>query len=311
MSGSSKGRPFLCLTVSAVDSGDDERLQKALIEIASSDLRISINPQPVKGSHTVEGDSESQLDSICDRLREEYRLTINVGAPKAILLETIRDSGEAEGKYFRQTGGFGNYGHCKLRIEPNERGKGYAFTSLVSGDLLPAEYVSSIDRGVQRAMQSGILHGHPLVDLKVTLIDGSYHAEDSNPKAFEIAGSTAFEHAARKASPVLLEPVMVVEIEIPDALTAIIEREIFRHRGRVDRMLSENGWSEIRAMVPLSELLLSDSSGLAEFPAEFAGYEAVSDDGATENGPGVTANKPSRPPHGRRSEMARPELEEE
>jgi translation elongation factor EF-G len=159
-------------------------------------------------------------------------------------------------------------------------------------------------------MQSGILQGHPLVDLKVTLIDGSYHAEDSNAKAFEIAGSTAFELAARKASPVLLEPVMVVEIEVPDALTSMIEPEIFQRRGRIDRMLSENGWSEITAIVPLSELLLSDT-GLAEFPAEFAGYEAVSDDGTSEDGPGVTANKPSHPPHGKRSETARPDLGDE
>jgi elongation factor G len=125
MIGSSKGRPFLCLRVSAVDSGNDDRLQKALIEIALGDPRISINLQAVKGpSHTVEGESESQLDSICDRLREEYKLTINVGAPKAILLETISESGEAEGKYIRQVGGTGNYGPCKLRIEPNRRGEG-------------------------------------------------------------------------------------------------------------------------------------------------------------------------------------------
>jgi translation elongation factor EF-G len=148
--------------------------------------------------------------------------------------------------------------------------------------------------------------------LKVNLIDGSYHAVDSNPEAFEIAASIAFENAAGKASPVLLEPVMLIEIEVPDVLTAIIEPDIFRHRGRIDRMMSENGRSEIMAIVPLAELLALGFSSFAGYPTEFAGYEAVSDDGASdENGSGVTANKPNYPPAGRRSGMARPESEGE
>jgi elongation factor G len=294
MTGSSKGRPYLYLTVSAVDSGDDERLQKAMVEMDGHDPLTSVIPQPMQGSHIVEGETESQLDAICDRLRDEYKLSIKVGAPTVVLLETIREIGEAEGRYIRRTGGSANYGHCKLRIEPNVTGEGYSFISSVPGGVLPNEYVSSIDRGVQRAMQSGILRGFPLVDLKVNLIDGSYHAVDSNPEAFEIAGSIAFEHAARKASPVLLEPVMLVEIDVPDAFTAIVEPDIFQHRGRIDRMVSENGRSEIKAIVPLAELLASGFSSLAEFPTEFAGYEAVSDDGASdENGLGVTANKPN------------------
>jgi elongation factor G len=312
MTGSSKGRPYLYLTVSAVDNGDDEHLQKALVEIASRDPLTSVIPQSMKGSHVVEGETESQLDAICDRLRDEYKLSIKVGAPTVILLETIRESGEAEGKYIRQVGGSGNYGHCKLRIEPNVKGEGYSFISLIPGDVLPNEYVSSVDRGVQHAMQSGILRGFPLVDLKATLIDGSFHAEDSNPMAFEIAGSIAFEHAARRASPVLLEPVMLVEIDVSDAFTPIIEGDVFQHRGRIDRMVSENGRSEIKAIVPLAELLASGFSSLSECPTEFAGYEAVSDDGASdENGSGVTANKPNYPPAERRSEMARPESEGE
>lgn len=308
MRGSSKGRHFLYLTVSAVDSVDEERLRKALTEIDSRDPKISFNPQVKRGAFVIEGDSESQLDSVCDRLRDEYKITIHVGAPIAILLETVRKSGEAEGKYIRQVGGSGNYGHCKLRVEPNEPGKGYSFTNLVPADLLPNEYVSSVDRGVWGAMQSGILHGHPTVDLKVTLVDGSYHVQDSNPKAFEIAGSIAFEHAARKASPVLLEPVMLVEIDVPDAFTPMVEPDIFKRRGRIDRMVSENGRSEIRAIVPVAELLASGFSSLTECPTQFAGYEAVSDDGTSdENGQGVTANKPNRPLAGGRSEMAWPE----
>jgi elongation factor G len=312
MTGSSKGRPYLYLTVSAVDSGDDERLQKALVEIVTHDPLTSVVPQPMKGTHIVEGETESQLDAICDRLRDEYKLSINVGAPTVSLLETIRESGEAEGRYIRQVGGSGNYGHCKLRIEPQLSGEGYSFTSSVPGDVLPNEYVRAVDRGVRRAMRTGILRGFPLVDLKVTLIDGSYHAADSNPMAFEIAGSIAFEHAARKASPVLLEPVMLVEIDVPDAFTAMVEPDIFQLRGRIDRMVSENGRSEIKAIVPLAELLASGFSSLTEFTKEFAGYEAVSEDDASdENASGVTANKPNYPRTGRRSEMARPEPEGE
>jgi elongation factor G len=161
-------------------------------------------------------------------------------------------------------------------------------------------------------MQSGVLSGRHLVDLKVTVTHGSYHAEDSNPIAFEIAGSTALQNAVQNAPRVLLEPVMALEIEVPERLAATIRREILVHRGRVEHQQIVNSWVEIEAIVPLSELLLSSSHGLAEFPSEFAGYETVSDDDiSNENGPGVTENKPNYPQRGRGSETARPEPEDE
>ena len=305
--------PIVRLTVSASDSTDDKRLQTALVEIAAQNPTLRVDAQQMGIAHSLEGTSASHLESICNRLRDEYHLAINVSAPEAVLVETIRKSGEAEGKFIRQVGGLGNYGHCKLHIEPSKSGEGYVFASAVSHAALPEEYLSSIERGVQSAMRLGVLSGHHLVDLKVTVVDGSYHAEDSNPVAFEIAGTIALRNAVRNAAPILLEPMMLVEFEeVPQELAATIRDEVSMHRGRVDRELTLNGWSEFQAIVPLSELLISSSRLLAEYPTEFAGYEPVSDGGVSgDNGTGVTANKPSRPPHRRRSEMVRPDQEDE
>lgn len=305
MSGTGKSPPILRLAVSAADPADDERLQRALVEIAGQVSEVSINPQPQDGLYRIEGRAESDLDSVCDRLRDEYHLAINLGPPMAIFLETVRKQAEAEGKYIRQTGGSGNYGHCKLRLEPDQPGKGYQFINEIRGGAVPSEYINSIDQGVQDAMRQGVLAGFPVVDVKVTLYDGSYHETDSNPMAFTFAGSIAFKEAAKKASPVILEPMMLIEIEVPQEIVPAIRREISAHRGRIDHELTGNGLNEIRAVVPLSELLSVESGGLAEFPIEFSGYEPVRDSGSPDDGKaGVTANKPNYPRHGSRSEMA-------
>jgi len=312
MNGSSKDHPIFRLTASAADSVDDKHLQTALVEIASQDPTLKIDAKSMSVSHSLEGTSASHLDSICDRLRDEYHLFINVGPIEAVLLESIRKSGEAEGKYLHQVGGLGNYGHCKLHVEPSRSGEGYGFASTVSDNVLPPEYLSAIERGVQQAMQSGVLSGHPLVDLKVTVIDGSYHAEDSNRMAFEIAGATALNDAVKNAAPVVLEPVMTVEIEVPEGLATAIRDEVYRRRGRVERDLPVNGWCEIRAVVPLSELLLSSSRALAEFPAAFAGYEPVSNGGISgDYAAGVPAIKPNLPGCGRGFEAIRPDPDDE
>ena len=311
MSESSKDRLILRLVVGAVNGADDTHLQAALGQIAGQNTSVNINVLPQEGYYSLEGRTESDLDSICDRLRDEYHLAINVGPPTAILLETIRKQAEAEGKYFRQTGGSGNYGHCKLRIEPGELGKGYEFINDIRGGSVPSGYIESIDQGIQAAMRQGVLAGFPVVDVRVTLYDGSYHETDSNPVAFTFAGSIAFKEAAEKASPVLLEPMMAIEIEVPEELTAAARQEIYVHRGRIESTVTANGFSEIKAVVPLSELLVS-ASGIAVCPMEFVGYEAVRDNGSSdENGAGVTANKPDGPRPGRRSEMARPDPEDD
>jgi len=312
MNRSSKGRSILYLVISTADGADDDRLKTALGELAAQDPSVSINTQREGTLHNLEGSCESDLKSICDRLRDEYHLAINVSPSKAIFLETVRGQAEAEGKYIRQTGSSGNYGHCKLRIEPSEPGEGYEFINDIRGDVVPNEYINPINQGVQDAMELGILAGFPVVDVKVTLYDGSYHEADSNEMAFKCAASIAFNEAAKKANPVLLEPMMAIEIiEVPERLAAAIRTEIAAHRGRVEREETKGGWSEFKAVVPLSEILASGSRLLAEFPMEFTGYEAVRIDGSSdENGSGVTANKPNRPRPSRRSEMTRPDRED-
>lgn len=307
MTGSISGYPIVQITVSASDTTDDKRLQAILAEIAGQQITVNIYTQPTERTHSIEGSSKSHLQWICNRLRDEYHLAIDVGPFRAILVETVRGCVEAEGKYIRQIGGAGNYGHCRLRIEPNNFGGGHMFTSAVRDDILPHEYVDSIRRGVEQVIQAGVLSGRHLIDLKVTVIDGSYHAKDSNPAAFEVAGLLAFQNALGKSSTVLMEPVMAVEIDMPGDLTMVIESQIHEHRGRIDCIDTRNGRSEVRAIVPLAELLLPESRELGEFPTEFIGYEPVSDDAnPDECGMGVTAPKPDSPRYKRRAEAARP-----
>jgi|SRR5579862_885402 len=308
MKGSSTGRPILRLFVSTANSADDSRLEAALAEIAQQSPGIRTKRQD--RLYGIEGMTEAELDSICDRLRDQYDLAIKVDPPEALLLETIRWQAEAEGKYIRQVRGSGNYGHCRIRIEPNELGRGYEFINEINPDTLQPQFARAIDSGVQTAMNSGILRGLPIVDVKVTLFDASYHEADSNETAFNFAGSIAFKDALKRASPVLLEPVMAFDFDVPDAFTILMEDEINQHHGRIDRMRSENGRSEIRAIVPLSELLASTSSVLAAYPMEFAGYEAIrNDNSSNDDESGVTANKPNYPRQGSRSEAVRPEEE--
>ena len=300
------------LLVSPLNGADNTRLQAALVEIAGQNTSVSVNAQPQEGHYSLEAMTESALDSVCDRLRDDFHLSIDVGPPAAILLETVRKQAEAEGKYIRQTGGSGNYGHCKLRIEPAEPGKGYQFINDTRAGSVPSEYIDSIDQGIRAAMKQGVLAGFPVVDVRVTLYDASYHETDSNPYGvLTFAGSIAFKEAAKKASPILLEPMMAIEIEAPEELAAATRHEVYAHRGRIESSVTANGFSEIEAVVPLSELLVS-SSGIAMCPTAFAGYEAVRDSGSSdENGSGVTANKPDRPRPGRRSEMAQPDPEDD
>jgi elongation factor G len=299
------------LTLSTSDGADDQRFRAALNEIAATTPNISITTES-QSIYELSGNSKSQLESICNRLCDEYQLGINAGPIKPVFLETIRTQSAAEGKYIRQTGGLGNYGHCKLRIEPNDPANGYEFINDIKGGAVPKEYLKPIDDGIHGAMKLGVLAGYPLVDVKVTLFDGSYHESDSNEMAFKFAGSIAFKEAARKASPVLLEPVMALEIDVPEKMATTIRREISLHRGRIEREESINGFSEIKAIVPLSELLTSSSLASAEIPMEFAGYEEVSDDGSsTDRNAGVTANKPSHPRPRLRCVAAKPEMEDE
>jgi len=258
---------------------DQEKMALALSRLADEDPTFKVRTDEDSGQTIISGMGELHLEILVDRMKREHKVEANVGEPKVAFRETIRKKAEAEGKYIRQTGGSGNYGHCKLRVEPNEAGAGYEFINEIKGGVVPKEYIRPIDQGVKGAMELGILAGFPMVDVKVTLFDGSYHEVDSNEMAFKFAGSIAFKEAARKASPVLLEPVMSVEVTVPEEFMGVIIGDINSRRGRIEGMEHAAGSQVIRAMVPLKEMfgyvndIRSSTQGRASYSMQFARYE--------------------------------------
>jgi len=258
---------------------DQEKMGVALARLADEDPTFKVRTDEESGQTIISGMGELHLEILVDRMKREHKVEANVGEPKVAFRETIRKSAEAEGKYIRQTGGSGNYGHCKLRIEPNTPGAGYEFINAIKSGSIPKEYIKPIDQGVQGAIELGILAGYPLVDIKVTLFDGSYHEVDSNEMAFKFAGSIAFKEAARKASPVLLEPVMAVEVTVPEEHMGTIIGDINSRRGRIEGMEHLAGSQVIKAIVPLKEMfgyvndIRSSTQGRASYSMQFARYE--------------------------------------
>ena len=258
---------------------DQEKMGVALSRLADEDPTFKVRTDEESGQTIISGMGELHLEILVDRMRREHKVEANVGEPKVAFRETIRKSAEAEGKYIRQTGGSGNYGHCKLRIEPNVPGAGYEFINAIKSGSVPKEYIKPIDQGVQGAIELGILAGYPLVDIKVTLFDGSYHEVDSNEMAFKFAGSIAFKEAAHKASPVLLEPVMAVEVTVPEEHMGVIIGDINSRRGRIEGMEHVGGSQLIKAIVPLKEMfgyvneIRSSTQGRASYSMQFARYE--------------------------------------
>jgi elongation factor G len=258
---------------------DQEKMGVALSRLADEDPTFKVRTDEESGQTIISGMGELHLEILVDRMKREHKVEANVGEPKVAFRETIRRTAEAEGKYIRQTGGSGNYGHCKLRIEPNTPGAGYEFINAIKSGSVPKEYIKPIDQGVQGAIELGILAGYPLVDIKVTLFDGSYHEVDSNEMAFKFAGSIAFKEAARKASPVLLEPVMAVEVTVPEEFMGVIIGDINSRRGRIEGMEHVGGSQLIKAIVPLKEMfgyvndIRSSTQGRASYSMQFARYE--------------------------------------
>ena len=258
---------------------DQEKMGVALSRLADEDPTFKVRTDDESGQTIISGMGELHLEILVDRMKREHKVEANVGEPKVAFRETIRKSAEAEGKYIRQTGGSGNYGHCKLRIEPNVPGAGYEFINAIKSGSIPKEFIKPIDQGVQGAIELGILAGYPLVDIKVTLFDGSYHDVDSNEMAFKFAGSIAFKEAARKASPVLLEPVMAVEVTVPEEHMGTIIGDINSRRGRIEGMEHAGGSQIIKAIVPLKEMfgyvndIRSSTQGRASYSMQFARYE--------------------------------------
>ncbi len=271
--------PVIAVAVEPKTKGDQEKMGIALSKLAQEDPTFKVHTDPDSGQTIISGMGELHLEIIIDRMMREFSVEANVGKPQVAYRETIRKKSEAEGKYIRQTGGRGQYGHVKIRLEPNEPGKGYEFVNEIVGGVVPREYIKPVDHGIEEAMEGGVLAGYPMVDVKATLYDGSYHEVDSNEMAFKIAGSMAFKEAARKASPVILEPVMSVEVVVPEDFAGAIMGDLSSRRGRIEGMEHRAGSQVIKAIVPLAEMfgyathMRSSTQGRATYSMHFARYE--------------------------------------
>ena len=271
--------PVISVAVEPKTKVDQERMGMALGRLAQEDPTFKVHTDPDSGQTIISGMGELHLEIIVDRMMREYKVEANVGKPQVAYRETIRKKTEAEGKYIRQTGGKGQYGHVKIRLEPQEPGKGYEFVNETTGGSVPKEFIKPVDQGIKEALEGGILAGYPMVDVKAILYDGSYHDVDSNEMAFKIAGSMAFKEAARKASPVLLEPVMAVEVVTPEDYAGAIMGDLSSRRGRIEGMEHRAGSQVISGIVPLAEMfgyatqMRSSTQGRAEYSMHFARYE--------------------------------------
>jgi elongation factor G len=273
--------PVIHVAVEPKTKADQEKMGMALAKLAQEDPTFKVHTDPDSGQTIISGMGELHLEIIIDRMMREYKVEANVGKPQVAYRETIRKHSEAEGKYIRQTGGRGQYGHAKIKLDPQPAGMGYEFVNDIVGGSVPKEYIKPIDQGIQEALEGGVLAGYPVVDVKVTLYDGSYHDVDSNEMAFKIAGSMAFKEAARKASPVLLEPVMAVEVVTPEDFAGAIMGDLSSRRGRIEGMEHRAGSQVIKSIVPLAEMfgyathMRSSTQGRAEYSMHFARYEEV------------------------------------
>ena len=270
--------PVISVAVEPRTQSDQEKMGLALQRLAQEDPSFRVHTDEESGQTIISGMGELHLEIIVDRMRREFKVEANVGAPQVAYRETIRGTVEQEGKYVRQSGGRGQYGHVWLRIEPLESG-GYAFVNGIVGGVVPKEYIPAVDKGVQEQLQNGILAGYPVVDVKVTLFDGSYHDVDSSEMAFKIAGSMCFKEGCRKADPVLLEPIMNVEVETPEDYMGDVVGDLNRRRGVILGMEDNAGVKVLKAEVPLAEMfgystsLRSQSQGRATYSMEFKKYQ--------------------------------------
>jgi len=271
--------PVIHVAVEPKTKGDQEKMGLALGRLAQEDPSFRVRTDEDSGQTIISGMGELHLEIIVDRMRREFGVEANVGAPQVAYRETIRKSAEQEGKFVKQSGGRGQYGHVWIKLEPNETGKGYEFVDAVKGGTVPREYIPAVDKGIQDTLPNGVLAGFPVVDVRVTLFDGSYHEVDSNENAFKMAGSMAFKDAMRKSSPVLLEPMMAVEVETPEDYMGNVMGDLSGRRGIVHGMEDLPGAIKvIKAEVPLAEMfgystqLRSLSQGRATYSMEFKHY---------------------------------------
>ena len=270
--------PVIRVAIEPKTKAGQEKMGIALAKLAEEDPTFKTYTDDETGQTIIAGMGELHLEIIVDRLLREFKVEANVGAPQVAYKETIRKKVDQDTKYARQSGGKGQYGHVKIIVEPNESGKGYEFINNVVGGAIPKEYIPAVDAGIQGAMQSGILAGYQVVDVKVTLYDGSYHEVDSSEMAFKIAGSMAFKEACRKAQPVILEPIMRVNVIVPDEYMGTVIGDISSRRGNIEGQEIDGGTARIRAFVPLSEMfgyatdLRSSTQGRGQYTMEPSHY---------------------------------------
>jgi elongation factor G len=272
--------PVISVAIEPKTRADQDKLGEALSKLMDEDPTFRVTVDEETGQTLISGMGELHLEIIVDRLRREFRVEANVGKPQVAYKETIRRKARAEGKFIRQTGGRGQYGHVWIEIEPN-RGKGYEFIDAIVGGVIPREFIPAVDQGIKEAMQNGIIAGYPVVDVKVTLFDGSYHEVDSSDLAFKIAASIAFKEAAKQADPVLLEPVMEVEVVTPEEYLGDVIGDLNSRRGKIEEINMRKDGQVVRALVPLAEMfgyatrLRSLTQGRAIYTMQFHHYEEV------------------------------------
>ena len=273
--------PVINIAIEPTTKQAQEKMVNALIKLAEEDPTFKTWTDKESGQTIIAGMGELHLDIIVDRLKREFKVDVNVGRPQVSYRETIKNTVEAEGKHIKQSGGHGQYGHCWIKIEPLEAGKGYEFVDKIVGGVIPKEYIPAIDNGIREAKNNGVVAGYETVDFRVTVFDGSYHDVDSSEMAFKIAGSLAFKEACRKANPVLLEPIMKVQVELPDDYLGAVMGNLTSRRGVLQGTEAINGSVIVNAEVPLAEMfgyataLRSSTQGRGVFNMEFSHYAEV------------------------------------
>ncbi|MFY9175630.1 MAG: elongation factor G [Peptococcia bacterium] len=271
--------PVIDVAIEPKTKADQEKMGTALARLSEEDPTFKMHTDHETGQTIISGMGELHLEIIVDRLLREFKVNANVGRPQVAYKETIKKTVKAEGKFVRQSGGRGQYGHCWIELEPLEPGSGYEFVNKIVGGVIPKEYIGPIDNGIREAMENGVLAGYQMLDIRATVYDGSFHEVDSSEMAFKIAGSMAFKNGAEKANPVLLEPVMRVEVTVPEEYMGDVIGDINSRRGRIEGMESRSGAEVIRGFVPLSEMfgyatdLRSSTQGRGVYVMQFSHYE--------------------------------------
>jgi elongation factor G len=273
--------PVISVAVEPKTKGDMEKLSKALTSLSEEDPTFRVSTDPETNQTVIAGMGELHLEILVDRMLREFKVEANIGAPQVSYRETIRGRAKGEGKFARQTGGKGQYGHVVIEMEPGEPGTGFEFVNKIVGGVVPKEYIGPAENGMKETCESGVIAGYPMIDVRVTMVDGSYHDVDSSEMAFKIAGSMAFKDGVKKCNPVLLEPMMKVEVEIPEDFLGSVIGDLSSRRGQVEGQSVDDGQSKVQAKVPLAEMfgyatqLRSMTQGRGIFSMEFSHYEEV------------------------------------